>query len=119
MNRTRMTDNGEISLPFVQLLAFSKNGYQMASIDGQHNPNIKSNSHLKFWSYDSESQEYTLNTRINSPHCLKIVCLHLFQLKELSLAYTICEDGSFKIWEYSQNEDPKDGKFLQSCDIFL
>jgi NET1-associated nuclear protein 1 (U3 small nucleolar RNA-associated protein 17) len=51
---------------------------------------------LKFWSFDHRSQQYLLNTRVNTPHTHPITSLAYNPTEDMCV--TTSFDGTFKIW---------------------
>lgn len=89
--------------------AFSSHGDWLATVDmwddGVMTPDIQ----LKFWKYQSESQEYALNTVVHYPHDKKVVDLkfrpHGDDLDVVHSVVTSSADGKFKTWTLVDDTD--------------
>eukprot|EP01116_Phalansterium_solitarium_P023920 TRINITY_DN8595_c0_g1_i1.p1 TRINITY_DN8595_c0_g1~~TRINITY_DN8595_c0_g1_i1.p1 ORF type:complete len:1176 (+),score=463.09 TRINITY_DN8595_c0_g1_i1:143-3670(+) len=59
---------------------------------------------LKFWSYDSGTQQYVLNTRVDDPHEARVTSLAYHPSRHLVVSTS--RDSRFKLWHRIDNERP-------------
>jgi WD40 repeat protein len=100
---------------------FSEDGAWLVTVD-ERSVSQKTISYLKFWEFDSEEQEYHLNTRVDSPHAFSVtgVAVSTQNGGNALFCATTSLDGTFKIWELVVPEkinNEKHWKFRSSSDF--
>ncbi|KAJ3391817.1 WD repeat-containing protein 75 [Lobulomyces angularis] len=101
-NKIAKREEKELIHPDITHISFSKDGLWMATIDKRDDEEFQLEVYLKFWSFDPNTQNYTLNTRIDLPHEDTITSLEICPAKTVNntlLAVTSSLDKNFKIWE--------------------
>lgn len=91
----------------VELVAFCQpegkrdGGYWMATVDSWRNGNFAPQQRLKFWQHKAGTAgaEFTLNSRIDSPHSSPITSLTFSPASPLLLTTSL--DGRIKMWSYT------------------
>jgi len=74
----------------------------MATVDSRNDGETTPELYLKFWRWDSDSQTYALNTRVDAPHAGPITSLVFYPASAKGaqpIAITTSKDKTFKIWE--------------------
>jgi NET1-associated nuclear protein 1 (U3 small nucleolar RNA-associated protein 17) len=89
--------------------AFSKDGLWMATVDVRRTEDI-TESYIKFWQFDQDSQTYMVNTRIFNPHDSDLTCLQFGEWDDKLICVTCGKDSKFKLWQLnpptSEVEEP-------------
>ncbi|CAG8725295.1 1481_t:CDS:10, partial [Acaulospora morrowiae] len=112
-NLVSRTFKKEVTYHHVCHVAFSSNGNWMATIDSRDDGETTPELYLKFWQFDSSSQTYVLNTRVDRPHLRSIVSLSYQHGSGDSypIFVTTGLDNKFKVWRINtENKKSKNSE---------
>ncbi|RIA99515.1 quinon protein alcohol dehydrogenase-like superfamily [Glomus cerebriforme] len=106
-NRVSRIFEEEIVRHHVKHVCFSKNGKWMATVDARNDGVNTPELYLKFWHFDSNSQNYQQNCRVDCPHYEDVLslCFHSGTDDEDPIFITTGLDTKFKIWQLNKEGD--------------
>uniref|UniRef100_A0A8C8RY64 WD repeat domain 75 n=1 Tax=Pelusios castaneus TaxID=367368 RepID=A0A8C8RY64_9SAUR len=113
----------QIGLNQVDLVkaAFSARGSWLATVEQREDKETELELQMKLWSYDEQTQSFTLNTRINMPHESHVTALCFRDTDELEdvtpTLVTAGKDGRFKVWVLVNDSDAEKQSMGWSCDF--
>ncbi|ETE65502.1 WD repeat-containing protein 75, partial [Ophiophagus hannah] len=88
---------------------FDSKGNWLATVEQRQGSGCELEMQLKLWAYNEQTQSFTLNTRINTPHedCITAVCFRGTDHSEnvTPTLVTTSNDGHFKVWMLLVDKD--------------
>ncbi|XP_062972345.1 WD repeat-containing protein 75 isoform X1 [Elgaria multicarinata webbii] len=101
--------------------AFDSKGNWLATVEQRQGSCSELELYMKLWAYDEQTQSFTLNTRINTPHedCVTAVCFRGADESEniTPTLVTASHDGHFKVWMLLVDNDGENPTLSWTCDF--
>uniref|UniRef100_A0A8C5SWN7 WD repeat domain 75 n=1 Tax=Laticauda laticaudata TaxID=8630 RepID=A0A8C5SWN7_LATLA len=100
---------------------FDSKGNWMATVEQRQGNDCELQMQLKLWAYNEQTQSFTLNTRINTPHedCITAMCFRGTENSEnvSPTLVTTSSDGHFKVWMLLVDKDSENESITWTCDF--
>ncbi|KAL7991567.1 hypothetical protein Chor_015823 [Crotalus horridus] len=99
--------------------AFHSKGDWLATVEQRQGSGSEVEMQLKLWAYSEQTQSFTLNTRINTPHedCITAMCFRDTDGSENVTLVTTSNDGHFKVWMLLMDKDSESESITWTCDF--